>query len=139
MPKPMDVVWCRFPYHNAPNVPGVTPHPGLVFATARLADGGLVVQVAFGTSNLKSESRPLDLRITNFRAMQYAGLYKATRFDLDKIKWLPWGSEWFASPDLRQYPTPKIGFLLSDSIEVLRRKLRKREELGLGLPARGPG
>lgn len=70
----------------------------------------------------------------NYRAMKYAGLYQATRFDLDRIKWLEWTSDWFTSPDALKYPTPVIGRLLSDSVDRLRRRLRRRRIAGLSLP-----
>jgi hypothetical protein len=130
----MDVVWCRFPYDEKPGVPGVTPHPGLVFAVNEYKPGLFSVRVAYGTSNLKTESRPHDLRIGNFRAMQHAGLYQATRFDLDRLKWLMWDDAWFVSPDPDKYPTPKIGSLLSDSADRLRRCIARRQKLGLPVP-----
>ncbi len=94
------------------------------------------VQVAYGTSKLKTESRPLDLRIQNYRHMQYAGLNQATRFDLDCIKWLQWDSEWFHSPDLSKYPTPVIGKLLDEPQERLRNLLRRRLAKGMSVPVK---
>lgn len=109
------------------------PHPALVFAASEYQPGLWAVQVAYGTSNLKSD-RNYDFRVQNFRAMQYAGLNQATRFDLDKIKWLMWDDEWFASPNLKVYPTPVIGCLLEDRQDRLRQLLRRREAKGLSVP-----
>jgi hypothetical protein len=134
LPKPLSVVWCRFPYDQKPGVPGVEPHPGLVFANGRAADGRLVVQVAYGTSNVKPETRPFDFTVHNFRSMQYAGLWNPTRFDLDKLKLLLWDDQWFMSPDLAKYGTPVIGHLMSDSIAHLTHILKRRRDLGMKVP-----
>jgi hypothetical protein len=128
------VVWSKFPYDQRPGLPAVDPHPALVFAASEYKADHWAVQVAYGTSNLKTDSRAYDFRIQNFRAMQYAGLNQATRFDLDQIKWLMWDDDWFASPNPKIYETPVIGCLLEDQQDRLRRLLRRREAKGLPLP-----
>lgn len=138
LPKPFEVVWSRFPYNQNPGVPAVDPHPALVFAVNEYQPGRYSVQVAYGTSNLKTDSRPYDFRVHNFRAMQYAGLSQATRFDLDCIKWLMWDDEWFVSPNTAVYHTPVIGCLLPDWQERLKRLLRRRAAKGLAVPIRLP-
>jgi hypothetical protein len=136
LPRPMDVVWSRFPYAQNPGVPGAVPHPALVFSTFEREAGLFSVQVAYGTSNLKTETRPFDFRVQNFRCMQYAGLDKATRFDLDNVKFLQWDSDWFESPDPTKYPTPVIGYMLDDQKQCLRRLLAVRLDQGLKVPVR---
>lgn len=136
LPRPGDIVWTRFPYTQNPGKPGADPHPALVFAVYCRGEGLFSIQCAYGTSNLKTETRPYDFRISNFRAMQYAGLDKATRFDLDKIKWLQWDDAWFQSPDLSRYPTPTIGFLQEDQRVRLGNLLRYRLDQGLSVPVR---
>jgi len=128
------VVWSKFPYDQKPGLPAVEPHPALVFAASEYKPGLWAIQVAYGTSNLKTEARPNDFRVTNFRAMQYAGLNQATRFDMDLIKWLMWDDDWFASPNDKVYETPIIGSLLEDQQNRLRRLLKRREAKGLPTP-----
>jgi len=136
LPEPLDIVWCRFPYDDKPGEPGEVAHPALVFSTFEYQPGLYSVQVAFGTSTLKTERRPFDFRIQNFRHMQYAGLCKATRFDLDRIKFLMWDSDWFQSPDPEKFSTPVLGRLLDEPAERLRNLLRVRADNGMKVPYR---
>lgn len=136
LPEPLDIVWARFPFDEKPGVPGEKPRPGLVFSTFEIEPGRFSVQIAYGTSNLKTENRPFDFRIQNFRMMQFAGLSQATRFDLDRIKFLPWDDQWFESPNLAKYATPVIGKLLDDPAERLRNLLRVRADNDMKVPFR---
>lgn len=77
-----------------------------------------LVHVIFGTSNLKKESRRYDFFVENMRDMDEAGLFQATRFDLDKHLWLPWAAEFFAPPNAN-YQNPAIGHLSENSRELL--------------------
>ncbi|WP_312064657.1 hypothetical protein [Brevundimonas sp.] len=70
--------------------------------------------------------------------MQYAGLAQATRFDLDRIRFLMWDSDWFQSPDLAKYDTPIIGRLQEEPAERLRNLLRVRADNGMKVPYRPP-
>lgn len=136
LPKALDIVWSRFPYEERPGMPADKPHPALVFAVFERTGGLFSVQVAYGTSNLKTDTRPFDFRIQNYRAMHYAGLHQATRFDLDRIKWLPWDSDWFQSPNAEKYPTPVIGHLIEDPIARLKNLLRVRADNDMPVPFR---
>lgn len=138
LPAPLDIVWSRFPYDNKPGEPGEVAHPALVFATFEYKPGLFSVQVAYGTSKLKTDRRPFDFRIQNFRHMQYAGLSQATRFDLDRIRYLMWDSDWFESPDLTKYETPVIGHLQEEPAARLRNLLRVRADNGMKVPVRPP-
>jgi len=68
------------------------------------------VQVVYGTSKLKTQTRPNDFFVVNYQEMYEAGLHEATRFDLDRILWLPWSEEFFA-PISADYSSPVIGHL----------------------------
>lgn len=136
LPQPLDIVWARFPYSDNPGVPAQDPHPALVFSTFEYAPGLFSVQVAYGTSKLKTDTRPFDFRVQNFRVMQYAGLHQATRFDLDRVKFLMWDDAWFFSPDPEKYDTPVIGHLLDEAADRLRNILRVRADHGYKVPYR---
>ncbi|WP_312139246.1 hypothetical protein [Brevundimonas sp.] len=138
LPQPLDIVWAKFPYTEKPGQPGEVAHPALVFTTYEFRTGEFSIQVAFGTSKLKTEERPYDFRIQNFRDMQFAGLAQATRFDLDRIKYLPWDSDWFVSPAPQKYPSPVLGRLLDQPANRLRNILRVRHDNGMSVPYRAP-
>jgi hypothetical protein len=58
--------------------------------------GQIVVEVAYGTSNLKLDrSIPHQLIISHRRDLEEAGLDRPTRFDLTLTKILPWCGEFF--------------------------------------------
>jgi hypothetical protein len=128
LPAPLDVVWCRFPVDLDLGNPGPKQRPGLVAKTALDADGCPTVLVVYGTSNLKHATRKFDMFVENFRDMHEAGLYQATRFDMDRHLWLPWAEEFFQPPSA-QYANPAIGHLSENSQELLRivLDLRRKE------------
>ena len=102
IPAPASVVWCNFPTDVAPGVPGPKPRPALVFKV-RYADDPprdrFYVQVAYGTSVLKLGKRPFDFTIANALALSMTRLPQATRFDLDRVLWLPWARPFFETRD----------------------------------------
>jgi hypothetical protein len=76
---------------------------------------------------LKFEQRKLDFFVTKSSEMDACGLYKATRFDLDEVHWLPWADEWFETR--QSYTSPIIGrltesgyYMLQITMELRRRK-----------------
>jgi hypothetical protein len=118
LPAPFDIVWCAFPEHLDLGKPAPKMRPGLVITNAlRGKDELPFVQVIYGTSNLKQQQRRHDFFVTNYQEMYDAGLHQATRFDLDRILWLPWAVEFF-KPVSSQYADPTMGHL---SDRMLRR------------------
>ncbi len=115
-------------------MPGVVPHPALVLGVNEFRDGEYAVLIVYGTSRLKPDQRPFDLTIMNAVNLCYAGLAQATRFDLDKFKWLPWTDEWFAIQDPQRHSSPVIGRLPQDEIEDLRRLMQLREAAKMPVP-----
>jgi len=111
LPAPYDIVWCRFPFHESLGEPGPKPRPALVKNAATRHDGSAEVEVVYGTTNLKMETRKYDFIVSKTSEMDACGLYRATRFDLDKVVWLPWNTEWFDI--LPNYNSPVIGSLTS--------------------------
>jgi hypothetical protein len=134
LPAPFDVVWCHFPFIENPEQPAPKARPAIVVRTA-ISDPGFCpeVNVIYGTSVLKMDKRPHDFFVTNFQDKDEAGLYQASRFDLDKILWLPWAKEFFVSPG-RLYPTPVMGSLPDHLRRILafmlieRRDKKRREK-----------
>ncbi|MBC2651253.1 hypothetical protein H7F50_05895 [Novosphingobium flavum] len=85
------------------------------------------VQLIYGTTQLKLMQRRNDFFVTNAAEMDSCGLHKATRFDLDKVAWIPWASEWFDC--LTGYSSPIIGHLSQHSTKLLQYQLGRRQAL----------
>jgi len=120
-----DIVWCRFPEDLMHPKPGPKTRPGLVRAVRRKKDDRQIwISVTYGTSKLKTETRPLDLFVMNAEDMVTAGLPQATRFDLDACVNLPWASEFFEIRNM--YKTPVVGRLADRSRARLVRLLDLR-------------
>ena len=135
VPAPASIVWCNFPDHIAPGVPGPKSRPALVFKVryaTKQPDGRFFVQIAYGTSKLKTGRRPHDFRISNAATLDVLRLPQATRFDLDMVLWLPWARPWFNArkPDDR-FSTPVVCVLPGSVQEHLRWTMGGRERRGL--------
>jgi hypothetical protein len=131
MPTALDVVWCRFPLEEFPDIPSPDPHPALVRAVDLYDQHTHArIELTFGTSKKIYEGN-LDLVISNVEEMNEAGLFQATRFKLDKTRWLPWAEEFFSPREGEQ--TCIIGRLGAGSLaqlevlKVLRRQVRSRK------------
>jgi hypothetical protein len=125
LPAPYEIVWCRFPDDLNDPEPSPKPRPGLVRSVAILDDGTGEVEVAYGTTNLKLNTRPFDLIISKASEMNACGLYRATRFDLETTAWLPWDTEWFEI--LPDYFSPVIGKLTGEAVRLLEITLAYKE------------
>lgn len=97
IPRPLDVVWCRFPFDEAgPNQPGPKSRPGLVGAVLlNRSHTRAFVEVTYGTSRRTVADAPLDLPVVTNAEMTVAGLQRATCFILDRMVVLPWCREFF--------------------------------------------
>ncbi len=131
LPAALDIVWCHFPVDLDLGNPGPKPRPGLVAETGISEDDNPEVHVIYGTSKLKHDTRPLDFYVENYHDMHDAGLYQATRFDMDRHLWLPWAKEFFVPPSTKYY-NPAIGHLSDNSCELLGVVLGLRRKVGLG-------
>lgn len=132
LPAPGDVVWCRFPYDERPNHPAPSGHPALVFQVVQQNSGTFSVQVAFGTSNITRAPHHLNLVIHNMRSLDHAGLQRATLFDLGRVRFLPWTSDWFHA--IGRNKTPIMGGLDIETLGRLRQILAARQNQGLAVP-----
>jgi len=126
LPAPYDIVWCRFPVHESLGDPGPKPRPALVKNVAITPDETGEVQLVYGTTNLKMMERRNDFFVTNNAEMDACGLYRATRFDLDAIAWIPWADEWFDI--LPGYKSPIIGHLTGHGIKMLQTTISYRQK-----------
>lgn len=127
LPAPYDIVWCRFPSHEDLGNPGPKPRPGIVVNVALDVESGEgEVQLIYGTSKLKFGRRQRDIYVTNVAEMDTCGLNKATRFDVDKIGWIPWADEWFET--LPGYSSPIIGHLSPHATRLLQIELAYRSQ-----------
>jgi hypothetical protein len=89
-----------------------------------------IVEVTYGTSKLKTLVRPLDLHIQNLSSIEECGLERATRFDLDRVLWLPWAEEYFTpapgySNVILGHLDPKSSMQL-EALKVARRTFEAR-------------
>lgn len=82
------------------------------------------VQLVYGTTKLKMHERRSDFFVTNNAEMDACGLYRATRFDLDAIAWIPWAEEWFDI--LPGYKSPIIGRLTAHGVKMLQTTIAYR-------------
>ena len=126
LPAPYDIVWCRFPFHDSLGDPGPKPRPAIVLNIAVDADAGEGdAQLVYGTTRTKVMSRHRDFFVTNVSEMDACGLDKATRFDLDRIAWVPWAEEWYDV--LPGYGSPVIGRLTAHGQKLLQIELSHRQ------------
>lgn len=102
-PRPLDVIWCRFPLREAPDEPGPKPRPVLVLNV--LSDGRVVV-AAYGTTQAHSMPREWEIRHEAQRGTW-------TTFDLLRVLDLPADGEYFPSrlPALRPFPAHRFAEL----------------------------
>ena len=118
LPRPLDIVWCRFPAVEMPSRPGPKPRPALVRSLYLNKDHTRArIEVTFGTSNTKMHDRPYDLILSNATERAEMGLPQSTRFDLDRTAILPWAVEFFEPR--AGHRTPIIGHLSSAAIAQL--------------------
>lgn len=120
-PQYGDIVWSLFPYEGIVG-PGQKFRPALVLATSVFASKKppyATVQCAYGTSKLKHDhpATKLHLRIENVYSLNQFRLPQATRFDLDRIAWIPWSRRFF-QPRQGQ-STPIIGKLNKEYLRKL--------------------
>ena len=111
-----EIVWCRYPYREAPGSPGRKVRPALILNLILSREKDYLVRVAYGTSRrwmaTDAPERPR-LEITDPDEYRPAGLKRPTIFLLDRTAPLPWREDWF--PPRRRIGrhdiTPIIGAL----------------------------
>lgn len=134
VPAGPSIVWCNFPESDALGRPGPKPRPALVFKS-RYADNPpgdrFYVLVAYGTSNLKTQRRDRDFTIGNETMLNMLRLPQMTRFDLDRVLWLPWAKPFFVARDEVSFATPTLSVLPSDMQRLLGWRMAEREKEGL--------
>lgn len=141
IPAPASIVWCKFPTHLAPDVPGPKERPALVFKVRYLDDppaDRFVVQVAYGTSKMKYGRRPNDFALANMTMLNLLRLPEPTRFDLDNVLWLPWAKPYFCPRKDAPFSTPTISTLPDNLQRLLAWTMKEREEKGLNANFRLP-
>jgi hypothetical protein len=98
LPRPGDVVWCRFPFREMPGKPGPKARPAIVravFLDRRTSRSS--VEVAFGTSKRTDRLYRGEFSIASPSGMRAAGLDLPTKFDLARTVRLPWTREFFTA------------------------------------------
>ena len=118
LPAPCSIVWCRFPFEEQPNVPAQKPRPGIVKRANSDQLGNPWVHVSYGTTQ-KVYLRGLEhFTISNVAEMDQCGLWRATRFRLDRVALIPWAEEFF--PHAPSRASPVMGRLSEHSVALLR-------------------
>jgi len=116
LPAPFDTVWCRFPYVEAPQVPG-KGRPGLIRQAFLDQDGNPWVRVIYGTSVDPYRRGHENFAVVELVEMNMCGLKCATRFCLNREAELPYACEFFEA--LSGQPTPIIGHLAHYKQKIL--------------------
>jgi hypothetical protein len=99
LPHAFQIVWCYFPYHDAPEVPGPKPRPVLIsFAGVVPDDGTPFVHAHYGSSKMRTFTRACDFVIANVRDLDHCGLRYPTRFNVCEYAQLPWHPDFFGPP-----------------------------------------
>lgn len=132
LPPPLAIVWCNFPDRISPEKPGPKQRPALVLKSRyaeNIPNDRFAVFVAYGTSKLKTNTRPHDFIISNFVTRRLCRLPQGTRFDLDSVLWLPWAKPYFVPRE--GDTTPVISTLPSDLQREFGWHMKARDELGL--------
>lgn len=96
LPRPGDVVWCRFPFREMPGKPGAKPRPAIVravFLDRRTSRSS--VEVAFGTSKKTDKLYEGEFLVATPSGRRAAGLDLATKFDLGRTVRIPWAIQFF--------------------------------------------
>lgn len=136
IPPQFGIVWCAFPYSELPDQPGPKPRPALV-VSARYAEepptDRFELKVVYGTSTMKSDERPLDFSIVNYTTLNLLRLPQQTRFDMDRVLWLPWAKPYFVPREERgdAFTTPVISVLPAELQRELGWLMRDRDRMGL--------
>ena len=98
LPRPGDVVWCRFPFRDMPGKPGPKPRPAIVRAVfLDRRRSRCSVEVAFGTSKKTDRLYRGEFSIASPSGMRAAGLEAPPKFDLARSVRLPWTREFFTA------------------------------------------
>jgi hypothetical protein len=121
LPKIHDVIWCRIPHRETPDIPG-DPHPCIVRDIERYEPlGQAIVHVTRGTTNLKKDTREfLDLIVELPGELTVCGLKEPTRFDLDDAQ-----SKIPCDWDDVFFPNPKsVGKLNADCVRRMENRQR---------------
>ncbi len=98
LPRPGDVVWCRFPFREMAGKPGPKPRPAIVravFLNHRTSRSS--VEVAFGTSQTSDRHYKGEFLIASPSGLRAAGLDLPAKFDLARTVRLPWTREFFTA------------------------------------------
>jgi len=118
-PKPLDVVWCHFPFED---VEEHKDRPTLVrdvLYDEGNRKGQVWLDVTYGTSRIDKPLSPGSFSIVPYSELAQIGLHKNTRFELFKTALLPWSLEHF--PNCPGKNTPILGHLTG------RQKIRLQE------------
>ena len=136
--SPGDVVWCAFPFHTAPRMPGDYARPCLVLEERSVA-GRTHYLVAYGTTkNLASEARfPGDIFIAPSDGAHFdaTGMDGPGKFRLCQTALLPSVPAYFPRPPFTQASKSgrfvegvRIGKFTPELIEVLQHSYKEMQE-----------
>jgi hypothetical protein len=130
-PEVGDIVWCRFPEHEAIK-PGPKPRPALVLSVMDNADP-VRVRLVYGTSQKITPVGKGQMVIgkEQKKAFALSGLSYPTKFDFNKVIVVPYNDLWFDLAPKGQglvAATPKLGSL---HVSLMTDVFRAVKEAGL--------
>lgn len=98
MPQIGDVVLCYFPEDERPSQPGPKVRPALVMMNGHNRNGEPMLALAYGTSRKMDDEwiKPNDLILSDPEALIACGLRRTTKFDLDRVRVIPWKRHYFS-------------------------------------------
>lgn len=89
-----DLVSCRFPLNERPNLPGPKRRPCCVIGASR-QNGQLYISVAYCTGARVDDARDDELTITDPDTLSRAGLHRPTRIVVSRARLLPFSYTYF--------------------------------------------
>jgi len=140
-PERGDVVSCRFPLAEAPNLPGEKARPCLVLGVHQPTDGPMMVEVAYGTAAGTRSNVGFDFDIEAEADRRAAGVHRVTRFVLARVVWVPLASPWLAANAAGSATLGRLPGHLRLSMETLdaagRRAVRPSPRAAIARPRSG--
>lgn len=108
---PGSIVSCRFPLDEQPDIPGPVVRPALILQVVSSPDlRRWHFLTAYGTTRFTRTGQGTDIRVSNPEHVKAAGLGRATRFNLTRLRLLPVGQAFFS---YNANQTPMLGGLVA--------------------------
>ncbi|MEA1941530.1 MAG: hypothetical protein U9P68_04710 [Pseudomonadota bacterium] len=130
VPHIFDICWVKFPYHGEGGRPADDMHPCLIIQVLKDGDD-FWAGCVYGTSKLRQGARDqIDAIVMNFEEIDRMGLRCHTRFDFDRVMWLPWDDLYFV--ESKSNPGSPVHSRATETlVDEVKQTLRIRQDMGL--------